>query len=521
MPDYIENVSIRIKTDASNALAAIDLVTQAFDKIKDINIDLGKNITLKNVDKEKLQKFSETFKNLQKEAEKIGSKININFDTFKNSKNQDKFSEQIKPISSNIKELGSNINTDNFEKLSDIFMNLESNVKSLGENINLSFDEAGNSVEQLGYKIRKYLSSALSETISLTKAFGVSVGSLFQKTLGYDSLLGLINHYTRTVQGKEWFRKSNIRRKTSNTRTNIITDNIGNLNETITNRYLENIYGKGYVGSPNGLQIYYSDRDLSSRNNINKLQYNKDIFNEHNYMPGTKRWKYATYEYPFDEEDLARVNDFQNSLNKIIYSFETITKSVAEKLVPVLSSLLSKFAALVEKSELLRNILTAGLIINTFSKLISMVNNLNKTLAITKSLMFFISNPLATLGLAATGAAAYGGYKLFKNKKAKQYFFNPELQQNLLNAISSKDNNLSLYLGTKNIIANNNSLERSGEWHKSSNESSFRNDVNYNINTIQINSNARNIEDLARDITRSVPNNNTFLMNNSNFGGIY
>ena len=58
MSDYIENVSIKVKVDSSNALKSLKFLSNEFLKIKNLSIDIGKNLKIKNIDASSLEKLS-------------------------------------------------------------------------------------------------------------------------------------------------------------------------------------------------------------------------------------------------------------------------------------------------------------------------------------------------------------------------------------------------------------------------------------------------------------------------------
>ena len=133
--------------------------------------------------------------------------------------------------------------------------------------------------------------------------------------------------------------------------------------------------------------------------------------------------------------------------------------------------------------------------------LISVFEKLNKIVITSKGLSLLL-NPIA-LKTIAGGAAVAGlgtlAYKYFKGKKNLR-------SDSTIPQLSPTLDNLGLYSGAQNII---------------NNSSSKNNNVIYNIDTVQVRSDPRNLTELTTDIRKTSSRDNTFLMNNANFGGIY
>lgn len=426
MSDYIENVSIKVKVDSSNALKSLKFLSEEFLKIKNLSIDIGKNLKIKNIDASSLEKLSDKFKQLEDESAKTSSKIILDF-------------------------------------------------KDAAEATSMSF------------------SKAFSDTINIINGFGSIFGKIFKSIVGFDSFGGMLKQYVRDNLNKEWFDISNQRRITSNKRSNTMVDL---LSHNFTSRYDNILYGKDYVGNPQSVQIYHRTPQQGIQG-INS-NYDRNIFNRNNYLPFSNRWRIANKNLPFDENDLKNVKEFLNAFDNLRYQIILLTRDWSRTLLPIATELFKKFTDLIKTSEAFRKALTFGFALSQISKLIKMVELLNKSLAITSTISL-LKNPVA-LGAIAAGGAGYGLYKYFRNRKRQK-----ESENNPIMSL----NELGPFSGMNKVI-NDNSSGRN-------------NTINYNINSLQVNSNANSVNSLINDIRTNTTRHrdNTFLMNNANYGGIY
>lgn len=416
--------------------------------------------------------------------------IKVSLDTSKAISNLEELTSKVGKLTEEAKKL-SNQFSNSFAEIAKQFAEIAKQSKNTSEEIENTFSKSARKI--------KYIFGSI----------GGVFGSTFKNIVGYDSINSLLKHYVETNQRLEWFENSNKRRATANTRSNIIIDRLTKMTQ-----------GNGYVGTPGGFQYYYDGLPQNS--------YDRNVFDKSNYFPGSNRWKIANYKYPFDENDRRIVEEFSKSLNNVRYQFETITQSVARSLLPVLTRMLNIVGQLAEESKIFKTTLTIGIWINQTAKLANMVINisnavtgLNKALAITKTLGIFgkplfgivSKHPLASLAVGALGLGGlgYGVYKNFKNKHNLTY--NSMDENYLQNRYSEqfilpRPGNLGLYSGVNDIMNSYNN--------------SRSNSIVYNIDTVQVKTDSRNVPDLMNSVSRMTSNyNNTLLMNNANYGGIY
>lgn len=350
------------------------------------------------------------------------------------------------------------------------------------------FSKLENKADKSSKKIKN---SFLKVSKNITKSFDNVFGSILRDIVGYSSIGGLLNQYVRKVQSKEWFETGSRKRVAANIRNDTLVDSVSGVSYekgSYHDRLNSILYGKGYVGSSSSIKYYY-------RPNQNNNGYDRDILRKPNYFPGTKRWEAATYPLPFDEEDTKIVKEYTEAIGNLKFQFHTITQELGRALLPQISKFLNIFSNLMQTSKLFKNAISYIII------LISVFEKLNKIVITSKGLSLLL-NPIA-LKTIAGGAAVAGlgtlAYKYFKGKKNLR-------SDSTIPQLSPTLDNLGLYSGAQNII---------------NNSSSKNNNVIYNIDTVQVRSDPRNLTELTTDIRKTSSRDNTFLMNNANFGGIY
>ena len=384
--------------------------------------------------------------------------------------------------------------------ISKIFETLNKNADKFYDTMSETFSKIEDKANESSNKTKN---SFLQASKSIAKSFNNIFGSIFRDIVGYNSIGSLLNQYIRKVQSKEWFETGSRKRVAANIRNDTLVDSVSGVSYekgSSHDRLNSILHGKGYVGSSSSIKYYYEP-------NQNNNGYDRDILRKPNYFPGTKRWEAATYPLPFDEEDTKIVKEYTEAIGGLKFQFHTITQELGRALLPQISKLLNIFSHLMQTSKLLKNAISFGFIttqlLNPIITLISAFEKLNKVLITSKGLSLLL-NPVA-LGTIAGGATVAGlgtlAYKYFKGKGKKNSqsdYTIPKLSPTL--------DNLGLYSGAQNII---------------NNSSSKNNNVIYNIDTVQVRSDPRNLTELTTDIRKTSSRDNTFLMNNANFGGIY
>lgn len=407
--------------------------------------------------------------------EKIVIKVDIN------TKNVE---DSLKKISSSFKELQGGINhiSDNIsDALSKAFKNSEAEVRKSSQNIKNQFSQIGN---------------------------------YFNKIIGFNSFEGLFRHYIKAVLGNEWFENSNLRRVASNTRSNIMADGLS------SNRYNNILFGKGYVGNSDSIQYYYRNRQ--------QQEYDRNILNKNNYFPFTRRWKQANYSNPFDSVDLKLTKDFLNSIDKLRLNLETVTQAVARNLLPIITNIVDNLNKYLKEGDKLT------FFIRGLNKGINEVINIWKVaLKATEEGLkgtFGILNATILSFVKGVNSIKEGFNILFKPLGRLKNLFGghieiPESEQEREDSLSKNNSRKSLNVKSPviNDINYNLAFDKLGILPNNNyyNSKQNNNSINYNIDTIQIRSDAKNMPELINDVRKASSRDNIFLMNNGNFGGIY
>lgn len=383
----------------------------------------------------------------------------------------------------------------------DIYINLRINAKKAERDLE-SFKKKLNSISNIGNNFSENFSNTLKDlqgqaehtATNIGNAFRESadlaskafsgIGSVFKNVLGYSNLGGLLKHYININRQLEWLDRSNQRRFASNSRSDAIVNRLSG--------------DPGYVRGGGGYIYKYRKNTSDS--------YDRNILNQSNYFPGSRRWQIANGKFPFTKEDLAIVREFGEAFNDLKYNFELITLTVGREMLPRITSLVRKFSELLENSKILKNVLTYGLfglaategirkstevvlgLVNVYSKL----NNIVQSIAKWKIISAAVSNPFATAAILGTAAVGYGNYKLDKWLRNKENIKPITYNTNL--------DKLGLYSGVQEVAKNNN--------------------ITYNIDNIEVKSNPKVLPELLNSIGESV-RGNSIIMNQANYGGLY
>lgn len=375
-----------------------------------------------------------------------------------------------------------NIDTSKAEKK---IKSIEVKAKKLGENTS---EEISNALNNIFDNLEEHIKKVENPLKVLSKTFEKTFDTIFYKFAGYKDLFGLGSKYIKDSLEKQWFETSNIRRTTSNARANLISDSL--LTPTVTERsYLNKL------NLPNN--YLYGDRSNQTRNDY---KIDRKIFDEHNYLPFTRRYNIATRINKYNQEDYDIVNEFMIALNTFKGNFSIITQEIGQKLLPVLTKLINNFNQLFESSNAFRKALISTFVALQALKGLKVLNSIIPVAAA-------IANPktlaviLASLSAAGIG---YAGKKLYDKINKKHLIKDNDIIYNYEN---NELGNLSPY---KSLNVNN-SYSKNGA-------------VSYNIGNVVIKSDAKNTVSLIEDIrknTYNTNNNYNFLMNNGNFGGLY
>ena len=385
-----------------------------------------------------------------------------------------------------------------------IKLNLDtSKAKEMLDDLKKNFDDLNGKSYEFGKNMEDVLDK-LEKNVT-RKAFDLknAFNNIFKHFAGYGSLPGLLQRYTFGTLEKDWYEQSLQRRTAANNRSNSIHDYLATGTQA---QYEKMLIGSGSVGKNKGVEHFY-------RNPENN--YDRNILNKTNFLPGTKRWRISKFPTPFDKEDKRLTDEYLKSLADVKYQFDLITREIGRELLPHLTKLLGFFAKLTETNKVFRKSMKYGFIATQVLKLVEVFVKLNKVLAIIKWLPVAttsLTTLLSALGLVAAGSGAYFGYKKWLNRKDKKSWMqNSENTNDLLPEQKTiKINDLGLYSGAQKILQTHNVNNTNGGNH-----------ISYNIDNLEIKTNAKNIPSLLNDVRKTTVRDNTFIMNNANFGAMY
>lgn len=356
-------------------------------------------------------------------------------------------------------------------KLKQAFDSLNDTAQNFSESLKNTFDNVSNEAKDKSSQIKDNFIAAAKE---IQNAFG----KIFNNFAGYNSFAGLIKRYTFGTLEQDWYSQAVQRRTAANSRSNSIHDNISGYRG-----YDNLLFGSGSVGKSSGAEYIYRSNN-----------YDREILNRTNYLPGTRRWRISKFPMPFNDEDRRVVDAYMESLTRVKYQFGTLTQELGQQFLPLLTKLLGYFADLIEKSNAFRNTLKYGFIVSQLTKLVAAFAKLSGVMGINAGAAG-VAAGVGAVGAVGVGLGV-GAYKAYEKYKSKK---------------EARDNfeTLGIYSGTQQVLENRNT--------------NLSNSISYNIDTVQVKTDAKNVPTLLEDIKRTSirDTNNVFLMNNTNFGGIY
>lgn len=402
--------------------------------------------------------------------------IELNLDSTKALKQLDTIRSSFEKLNSQSKKTGETMK----KALEDGTKNADRQANKLTNSFFLAFQKIGKAFDEFyeklgGDKTWNKMKDRFSMLYSQAEKIGDLFGNIFQKFAGYSSFGGLIDRYTMGVLEQEWYNKTLARRTASNSRSNGIYDFL----KEGTNPY-SNILLAPQTVKNNGVEL-------------RKNEYDKEILNQTNYLPGTRRWRISKFPMPFTEEDTATVENYLESLAKVKYQFGVITGEIAKEVMPKLARALEVFADLIKNSETFRNVLKGGFFIAGMGKIAS-------TLKIFKDVLGIFARPQLALALTALGGVVAGtkwGYgkikNFFENRKKNKSDTLPAIENYKYTPIPQKL--------LQNATSYNNSKS-----------------VSYNIENLNVRSEAKNVNSLLSDVRKNINRDYVFAMNNANYG---